>query len=397
MFIPFGTRRWTAVLLLVPVLLLSACGGGDESKKEEEQQRVVTSGVKQRALVANEFNLEGSNFLHIVDAATDTMTFFRVRLGTGPRMMVTAGGRTLVFASNQNILSLVENSEEREIGRAQLSGVAESIALSPDGKIAYAAVRSTGQVVVADFSSSTPTLNIVSVPTVRNIVLNRTGTKLLAFSDDTNSLTVINTSDRAATTVAGFDRPIYAVFPDDTRALVLSCGAECGGTQARVTQLDLSGSTPTVGTGVAVSGATVGLIEGGNLYVAGSPGNSGRLDVLNASTLAVVRAGVVIGDGFHNRMLVHQGKLFIGARTCTNNAGSGTPTGCLSIVSVASQSAVITPARGFVTGMAAVPGRNVVYVTEGGELHIYDTTTDDLLAGRTINIVGRATDVVVLP
>ena len=34
------------------------------------------------------------------------------------------------------------------------------------------------------------------------------------------------------------------------------------------------------------------------------------------------------------------------------------------------------PPRGAVTGMQAIPNRNVMYVIEGGYLVIYDTTTD---------------------
>jgi hypothetical protein len=46
-----------------------------------------------------------------------------------------------------------------------------------------------------------------------------------------------------------------------------------------------------------------------------------------------------------------------------------------------------------VTGIQPISNRNVVYVCEGGELDIYDTTTDKLTPTQ-IDIVGNAVDVV---
>ena len=53
---------------------------------------------------------------------------------------------------------------------------------------------------------------------------------------------------------------------------------------------------------------------------------------------------------------------------------------------------VTAPAGDDVTGIEPIPGRNVVYVCEGGELRIYDTTTAALTANQS-DIIGKAVDV----
>ena len=48
---------------------------------------------------------------------------------------------------------------------------------------------------------------------------------------------------------------------------------------------------------------------------------------------------------------------------------------------------------GDVTGLQPIDGRSVVYVVEGGELVIWDTTTDaPLPANKQVDIVGQAFD-----
>jgi hypothetical protein len=81
-------------------------------------------------------------------------------------------------------------------------------------------------------------------------------------------------------------------------------------------------------------------------------------------------------------------KLFVASRAC-NSASQG----CLSIVDTAAGTAVISAAGGGdVTGIEPVPDRSVVYVIEGGELVIYDTTTG-MRQTTQIDIVGKAVDV----
>ena len=90
--------------------------------------------------------------------------------------------------------------------------------------------------------------------------------------------------------VGGFDHPVYALFsPDDTKAYVLECGAECGGTTAAVTVLDLT--TMTAGTRIPVPAATVGFLDGTTIFVVrGTPPGT------SCSGTAATTCGELDGD-----------------------------------------------------------------------------------------------------
>jgi hypothetical protein len=145
-------------------------------------------------------------------------------------------------------------------------------------------------------------------------------------------------------------------------------------------------NTNTTGATVGLSGATSAMLINGNLYVAGSGHGVGTLQVVNTAGLTA-SAPVNISNGYHWRMeLGSLNKLFIGSRGCTNR-------GCLSIFDINSNQAVIDTPNGDVTGIAPIPNRNIVYVIEGGELRIFDTTTSAPSTTKFIDIVGKAIDV----
>ena len=54
---------------------------------------------------------------------------------------------------------------------------------------------------------------------------------------------------------------------------------------------------------------------------------------------------------------------------------------------------MIPPDNGDVTGMQPITNRTVFYLVEGGELRIYDTTTDKIYLLQSIDIFGNAVDV----
>ena len=176
-----------------------------------------------------------------------------------------------------------------------------------------------------------------------------------------------------------------AVFTDDdSTAYVLNCGPECGGSNAGMTVLHMN--TNTTGARVGLSGATIGLLFGGNLYVAGSGNGVGTLQAVNTASL-VASPPVNISNGYHNRMeLGSNNKLFVGAHGCSSR-------GCLTIFDIGAATAVVDTPSGDVTGIAPIAGRNVVYVVEGGELRIFDTTTNATSTTHFIDIVGQAVDV----
>jgi len=366
-------------LFVFAILLLAAsggCGGGSSRKTAA----AVTSNVAQRALVANEFNSQ----LQIVNAQSDTLTGFSIRTGAGPQRVVSGGSKTLALNGGENTVSIIDNVMESEVGRVSMPATPEDLVIAADGKMGYAAARNANSVTVIDTANKST--SSITVPLPRRLVLNKAGSRLLVFSDDSNSIRVVDTAMKAATEVMGFDRPIYGVFSsDDSKAFILSCGAECGGTAAHVTVLDMSSNTP--GASVAVTAATVGLLDGQNLYVAGTTPAGGALDVVTGS-LTVSKSAVAISGGFHHAMaLASNNKLLVAAMTCT----TGTQ-GCLTIFNASAQTAVVDTFKGDVTGLQPIANRNVVYVTEGGELRIYDTGTD-AEQSKQIDITGKAADV----
>ena len=59
----------------------------------------------------------------------------------------------------------------------------------------------------------------IPVPRAHRLVLSHDGTKLLVFSDNSDSVTIIDTgSNTVQQTVTGFDRPVSGVFSNTTTA-----------------------------------------------------------------------------------------------------------------------------------------------------------------------------------
>ncbi len=422
-------KRAATVLLffLAAGVVLVSCGGPSSTQ--------TTSGVAHRLFITN----TQAGILNIVNADNDQEIAVSIPpsgtlggLGQRPTYMVLSGDRkfTFVYTSGDNGIAAVDNINEQHISSFSFSDWTDSFVVSPDVKTLWAAVRNSvqsgqptpGAIEIKDLQNAVAKPS-VPVPLVHYLALNHAGTKLLGFSDLQDSVAIVDTATNAITMVAAtnsdpngvtLDRPVAAFFSaDDSKAYVLSCGAECGGTAtpgASVTVLDLSGATPTLGKSAVVPAATVGLMDGNILYVAGSkPGvggaaAAGTLSVIDVSTMTVSSGnGVTIGDGYHSLMsLTDNGKIYVAARNCTNDAAVPN-SGCLSIYDVAAKTAVVPapscaivggqlPTCGDVTGLQPIPGRKLVYLVQGGELIVYDATTS-AVAPITIDVVGKATDV----
>ena len=377
------------VLTLLIVVFITSCGGGSNSST------TPASKVQHRAFISNTY----SGNLQIMDTQNDTTPYTAQtidpttgQLVPGVPVTITVGGsltfevvspdrtNTLVYSQTGNLLEFVDNASETASGSVTLPDFADMALYSPDGTKVYAPVRNVpvtgarpGAVEV--IASATITTSY-AVPSARYIALSPSGQFLLVFADDSDSVFLINLSATTPSPVEipGFARPVNAFFSSDSNtAYVLSCGVECGSTSgASVQQLDIPSQT--IKATVPVGGASVGLLNGGTLYVAGNPGPAGTYDAVTVSTMSRLTVNsVAIGDGYHSTMaLAANNKLYIGAKTCLNLT-----TGCLSVVNVANNTAdAPLPPKGAVTGMLAIAGRNTVYVIEGGYLTIYDTTTD---------------------
>ena len=389
------------------VATLTGCGGGGGNSS-------TASHLAKRAFVSD--NFDGT--LHVIDAQKDVDSGFRVTTAGRPGPMVLSADKkhTLVFSATSNILQIVDNSTETVSASITLPQVSRSFVLLSDDTTAFAAVPTVSVVDALDFSSSMVTVTL-GVSFANRVVLSNNGNKLLVFPDpgaNQDTLTVIDTTAKTVSApIAGFSRPVFGVFSsDDTKAYIMNCGPECGGAAAdgsgdtSVSVLDMTASPPKISGSVIVSAGTVGLLNGSTLYVAGTPpgkdcannppGTScGRLDVVNTSNLSVTTSGVVISDGFHDHMeLASNNRLYIGAHICTNIAASGAvpARGCLSIFNTSANTAVVPAVFGDVTGIAPIAARDVVYVTQNGELQIFATANDALQATQ-IDIVGAAIDV----
>ena len=424
-----GLTLAAAASIALMTVTQPGCGGGNSST-------TPSSGLQERAFVG--VNLTNSGSIQIVDAGKDQITASSITptsvsgfaiLAPPPQIMIPGPNSTTIeYNSGDNNINIIDNIKETQVAKIgsidctvsngagcqiQFAGPVDSLAASSDGKFIYAALSSNSEVSIADLTgSSIPApKNIPAVPgncqnTVdptkstclpgaRRIVLSHNNAKLLVFNETLTQFEIVNTSDSSVQTVTGLDHPVYGVFSaDDSKAYILNCGAECGGTQASVVTVDMNSLV--VGQPANVDAATIGIADTNNLYVAGSnpatPG-AGSVTVLALSSLSAGKQ-TKIGDGFHQVISLFQGKVIVGARTCT--------TGCLSIVDPNAGTAIVdTPAagqpqKGDVTAIAPITPRKVFYTAEGGELRIYDATTaqEELLnTAPKIDIVGKVTSV----
>ena len=292
---------------------------------------------------------------------------------------------TLVYDPTTNDVYVIDNSTEAVTTNVTLAGPANMGLLSPDGTTAYipvatapiAGARAGGIQVYSITNQAISTT--YPVASASFAALSPNGQYLLVFANNSDSVFLINltASTVAAVEIPGFSRPVNAFFSTDSNtAYVLNCGWECGDPSpgpASVAQLNIPSQTITAT--VPVGGASVGLLNGSTLYVAGTSYTAGpTFDSVNVTNMTRNTANsVAITDGLHTTMaLSMNNKLYIGAISCSN-----TTAGCLSVVNVANSTAdPPLPPKGAVTGMLAISNRNVVYVIEGGYQIIYDTTTD---------------------
>ena len=428
-----------AIALAVSVLtsaLLVSCGGYSNTTK-------VPSHLAFRAFVSNPLHPTTGGIvpaLDIVDATKDLLSSGGVSLaGLMPNagLMVVTPKKdfTLVVSQTGNQIAIVSNSTESALGATTLAGTTESVVVGSDDTTAFVAMpqapvfgQSPGAVDRLNLSQTALTA-VIPVPSAHYLVLSPSGNQMLVFSDNSNLVTLLfpallgsgsqtNTQAPctgaavAACTVSGFDRPVGGVF-DSTGSIayIFNCGLQCGGTaNASITPLNMNAQTtgtpiPLVSGGL-IGGATTGLLSGSTLYVAGTPPNTPcgpGTAALNCGVLSTVDVGSatvtsaqLIPDGYHNRIQMGaNGQLFVGSRGCSNVTSSSETRGCLAIFNTVNSKVTVPPQNGDVTGIEAIPNRNVVYVAQGGGLQIYDTTTD-LLQTTQVNIVGQAIDVKVV-
>jgi hypothetical protein len=435
-------RRILVLLVGLWVSLgFSSCGGYNKPKNPP-------SGLPDRVLASQGVTATFSfGALVILDGYNDTIPgVARLQAGNSPGLMVVSPTRNIAatFDASSNNVYAVDTFREKGIGNVRVPGPTSSMAFPTAQPIGYAAIPTAtvngfsfvGAVDILDFVRSQ--LTTIAVTNAQTVIANSNGAQLLVFSNDADSVTVLSPSSAVppvdlsclsgtvnpvCTVVPGFDRPAWAVVSGNT-AYILNCGAECGGVQASVQTLDLT--TLAVGPPVFVNGATIGLLNGSQLFVAGNGTPTGPLctSIPSAATTAATYCGtldivdlgtmtdpyynnpsaeIAITNGFHDRIdMTTNGQVFVGSHDCTNVGNVGNPSGevrgCLSIYRTADNSVVIPPDNGDVNGLQGFTTRNVEYVAEGGNLRVYDTTRDvllinDFLPQGNIDIVGYVGDI----
>jgi hypothetical protein len=444
--VPGLKRILLSIFALAAVCVTISCGKNNPSSTASSIS-TKPSGLAFRVFISNALFPSGTGtggggpffpVLNIVNAQLDVLSTSVVNLTgaiTQPGLMALAPNLkyTVVYSQTGNAVSVVDNSTETvakvpgsttAVPTITLPGFTESIAVSPFSTTAYAAVATApaygqdpGAVQVLNLQNGSTTASI-PVPGAHFVVCSPDGNHLLVFSDNSDTVTEITTTLIGTNTdprsyITGFDRPVWGIFTSNSAAMVMNCGAQCGGQAAGVSVLNLGASSPSSTT--PVSAATYALLNNTTLYVAGTPPGSntcegsptaattcGRLSIIDTASMTVT-GSEVITDGYHDRMQISQnGQLYIGSHTCTNiNTSGGEVRGCLSIFNTNSPSVVIPPNIGDVTGIQQITGRDIVYLVQNGVLGIYDTDTNQLQVtpGNTqndngqVDIVGQLYDV----
>jgi hypothetical protein len=418
--------------------LLVSCGGSSSGQPP--------SNLTFRAFVSNPLSENSGGailpVLNIVDATKDVASAATVSLAVAmpdAGMMVVSPEKdqTLVVGPTSDRIAVVDNATEAAGTVIVLPGATESLLVWTDDTSAFVAMPSApepgqaaGGVGWFDISSGA-TKATIPVPGAHYVVPSPTGNQILVFSDNSDAVTLLfpallgtgpqtNTqvpctgAPITACTVSGFDRPVWGVFSaDGSTAYIFNCGRECGGS-APASIVPLKMATEAPGTLIPLAsngltgGATVGLLSGNLLYVAGTPSsppipcgngtaaqNCGVLSVVDVTSSTTV-AATLIPDGYHNRIQFgSNGQLFVGSHNCTNVTSSTETRGCLAIFDTVKSQVTIPPANGDVTGIEPIPNRTVVYVCQNGALEIYDTATDKLQTTQ-VDIIGQAIDVKVV-
>jgi DNA-binding beta-propeller fold protein YncE len=437
-------------LALSGAILLAGCGNGDTTSPTTfnngsgDQPFKPTTHLEHRALVTNYY---ASN-MAVADTTLIKLTTFTFPTGNQPTYMQPSPDGTLTLVNNtgSNTISSLNNNLEAVKATVSLSGYTESFVTSQSNKVGFAAVpnysngsfRIPGAIV--RFNPTDGTLNTqIQFPNVLYLGMDPAEKHLMAFTQsdylpywvdlsvlDPNTQVPpyyqINLTDGSGTPVL-LSRPVAVYFSsDNSKAYVLSCGIECGGTQpASVTVIDTTTIKPassTTGSIVnatalhtwTVKGAQNALFDSANnkLYLAGSTGattGSGSSKVydgwltaldLTQTASSYVPPTIAIGNGTGRIVRKINSAIWVGARNCG-------PQSCLSMVPISTFSAAIAanatgalstfPANGDATGITFVANDGFIYTIEGGELFIYDNNLNVFISQYNTDIKGQAFDV----
>jgi len=445
-------KQATTILALLGAVLLAGCGINDTTSQSDfnngsgDQPFKPTTHLLHRSVVSNYF----AGDLAVMDATEDRLTTYSFATGAEPTYLQPSPDGTLTFVNNtgSNSISSLNNNLESVKGTIQLGGSTQSFVTSSDNKFGFAAVPfySNGLPpnlpgAINRFNPTDGSLNTaIPFPYVHYLAIDPAQKHLLAFTsgdvsapngddnvywvdltatDPTNGFPPISV---LALPAGALSRPIAAFFSSDsTKAYILNCGTECGGSSsASVTEIDafgynissqatnyLSGIHPGAATVVRqwqrVNGQNLGARSGlidltaNKLYVAGSTGilnDSGGNQVQNGYfTVIDLSAGsastpIGIGNGIKGVIRnINNGNFWVASTACGAQS-------CISVVNPSNNSASVLPnANGDATGIALQINSGEIYTIEGSQLHIYDKDGNSITSQYNTDVKGQPWDV----
>ncbi|MGZ7084644.1 MAG: YncE family protein, partial [Candidatus Angelobacter sp.] len=158
---------------LVAGLALALAGCGSSSKSNAPKP----TGLKKRVLLSN----TSTSTVNVMDAQKDA--FSTKALGvTSPTKMLTAGGTTIAMDSSGSEITIIDDPTEAVTFAAPIGDQPFDIAISPDGKNAWAAMRNFGFVQSVDTTTGVAR-PVLRIGNARRLVMSPKGTKLLVFPD----------------------------------------------------------------------------------------------------------------------------------------------------------------------------------------------------------------------
>ena len=211
--IPALKHVLTGVLVAVSGVFLLSCGGSSSTS-------TPPSGLKFRAFVSQ--NVSASTAipgLVIVDAQHDRSgTGAAISAGPSPSLMAVPANRqlTMVFNDTDNELDVVSNAKETTNGKVTLPSSTQSMAVSSDATLGFAAVPQapvaglapgavelinlTTTALEAPVPNCPPTIPLSNcLSGARYIVLSSDNTHLLVFGNATNAFTLVDLSNIGTT------------------------------------------------------------------------------------------------------------------------------------------------------------------------------------------------------
>lgn len=429
-------KQATITLALLGAIVLAGCGNGDTTTQSTfnngsgDQPFKPITHLAHRSIVTNNF----SGHLQVFDTFKDQLSTFTFVVGAQPTYIQPSPDGTLSFVNNtgSNSISSLNNNLEAVKATINLGGFTDSFVTSVSNKVGFAAVYnfSNGTVntpgAILPFNPTDGSLNTaIPFPNVRYLAMDTAEKHLLAFKDvtdpngndnaywvdltsfDANGLPSVSLPLRdTAGNVIPLSRPVAAFFSaDNTKAFILSCGVECGGSSnPSVTELDVT-SPPTAATGWTatvvkqwpVSGARRGLIDvvANKLYVAGSTTliDAGGVSVQDGffTTIDIAAqtasAPIRIGNGAKRWIRNINGTFWVASLNCGAQS-------CVTMVNPATGAAtVLSAAHGDATGVSLAVNTGRVYTIEGGEVFIYDQKGKPFISEFTTDVKGQASDV----